>query len=345
MNLRDTTALLEWYKKEKRDLPWRNTNDPYAIWLSEVILQQTRVDQGMAYYHKLLGHYPTVNDLANAHQDEVLSLWQGLGYYSRGRNLHATAKKIQELGNFPSTYTSLLELKGIGPYTAAAIASFAFGERVAVLDGNVFRVITRFLASDLPIDKGTTRKTFQSLLNEWIPTHAPADFNQAMMELGATVCTPKNPKCSECPLANNCAAFSEGTVLNFPIKASKTKVEPLFLYYAAIEMPSGYIVNKRTESGVWAGLFDFPFVESKVPLSEEEVLLEFQQRFPSTQNATWKKDSFYTHVLSHRKISAQFFSCLCRNMSDEFPSTKTTEELLNTGISALLMKYVKEIHI
>ena len=345
MNLRDTTALLEWYKKEKRDLPWRNTNDPYAIWLSEVILQQTRVDQGMAYYHKLLGHYPTVNDLANAHQDEVLSLWQGLGYYSRGRNLHATAKKIQELGNFPSTYTSLLELKGIGPYTAAAIASFAFNERVAVLDGNVFRVITRFLASDLPIDKGTTRKAFQLLLNEWIPAHAPADFNQATMELGATVCTPKNPKCSECPLANNCKAFSEGTVLNFPIKASKTKVEPLFLYYAAIETSSGYLVNKRPESGVWAGLFDFPFVESKIPLSEEEVLLEFQQRFPSTRNSTWKKDSFYTHVLSHRKISAQFFSCLCRNMSDEFPSTKTAEELLNTGISALLMKYVKEIHI
>jgi A/G-specific adenine glycosylase len=345
MNSRDTTALLEWYNKEKRDLPWRNTNDPYAIWLSEVILQQTRVDQGMAYYHKLLGHYPSVNDLANAHQDEVLSLWQGLGYYSRGRNLHATAKKIQELGNFPSTYTSLLELKGIGPYTAAAIASFAFNERVAVLDGNVFRVITRFLASNLPIDKGTTRKTFQSLLNGWIPAHAPADFNQAMMELGATVCSPKSPKCLECPLANNCKAFSYATVFNFPVKASKTKVEPLFLYYAAIETPSGYIVKKRPERGVWAGLYDFPFVESKIPMSEEEVLLEFQERFPSTQNTTWKKDSFYTHELSHRKISAQFFSCLCRNMPDEFPSTKTTEQLLNTGISALLMKYVKEIHI
>jgi A/G-specific adenine glycosylase len=336
---------LEWYNKEKRDLPWRNTNDPYAIWLSEVILQQTRVDQGMAYYHKLLGRYPTVNELANAPIDEVLSLWQGLGYYSRGRNLHATAKKIQELGNFPSTYTSLLELKGIGPYTAAAIASFAFHECVAVLDGNVFRVITRFLASNLPIDKVATRKVFQLLLNEWIPEYAPADFNQATMELGATVCTPKNPNCAQCPLAPNCAAFSENTVLNFPVKASKTKVESLFLYYAALETPSGYLVQKRPETGVWAGLYDFPFVESKVPLTEEEVLLEFQKRFPSTQNATWKKDNFYTHVLSHRKISAQFFNCLCRNMSEDFPSTKTTEELLNTGISALLMKYVKEIHI
>ena len=345
MNSRDTAALLEWYEKEKRDLPWRNTSDPYAIWLSEVILQQTRVDQGMAYYYKLLGHYPTVSDLANAHQDEVLSLWQGLGYYSRGRNLHATAKKIQELRNFPSTYTSLLELKGIGPYTAAAIASFAFHERVAVLDGNVFRVITRFLASDLPIDKGPTRKTFQLMLNGWIPEHAPADFNQAMMELGAMICTPKNPKCSDCPLAPNCRAFSAGSVLHFPVKASKTKVEPLFLYYAAIATQSGFVVKKRPESGVWAGLYDFPFIESKVPLSEEEVLLEFQERFPSLQNATWKNDSFYTHVLSHRKISVQFFSCLCRNMSEEFPSTKTTEELLKTGISALLMKYVREIHI
>ena len=345
MNSRDTTALLKCYNREKRDLPWRNTSDPYAIWLSEVILQQTRVDQGMAYYHKLLGHYPTVNDLANAPIDEVLSLWQGLGYYSRGRNLHATAKKIQELGKFPSTYTSLLELKGIGPYTAAAIASFAFNERVAVLDGNVFRVITRFLASDLPIDKGPTRKTFQSLLNEWIPAHAPADFNQAMMELGATVCTPKNPKCTDCPLATNCEAFSAQTVLNFPVKASKTKVEPLFLYYAALETPAGVMVKKRPESGVWAGLYDFPFVESKVPLSEEEVLLEFQKRFPSTQNATWKKDNFYTHVLSHRKISAQFFNCLCRNMSDENYTPKTSEELLSTGISALLMKYMKERHI
>jgi A/G-specific adenine glycosylase len=345
MNSRDTAALLSWYTNEKRDLPWRNTNDPYAIWLSEVILQQTRVDQGMAYYHKLLGHYPTVNELANAPQDEVLSLWQGLGYYSRGRNLHATAKKIQILGKFPSTYTSLLELKGIGPYTAAAIASFAFNERVAVLDGNVFRVVSRFLASDMPIDKGPTRKAFQLLLNEWIPEHAPADFNQAMMELGATVCTPKNPKCSDCPLASNCSAFSAGTVLNFPVKASKTKVEPLFLYYAAIEVQSGFVVKKRPESGVWAGLYDFPFVESKVSLTEEEVVLEFQKRFPSTQKATWKRDRFYTHVLSHRKISAQFFSCLCQNMSVEFPSTKTTEELLNTGISALLMKYIKEIHI
>ena len=345
MNSRDTTALLAWYTREKRDLPWRNTNDPYAIWLSEVILQQTRVDQGMAYYHKLLGHYPNVNDLANAPIDEVLSLWQGLGYYSRGRNLHATAKKIQDLGNFPSTYTSLLELKGIGPYTAAAIASFAFHERVAVLDGNVFRVITRFLGYDLPIDKGTTRKTFQSLLNEWIPTHAPADFNQAMMELGATVCTPKNTKCTDCPLAPNCAAFRAGTVLNFPVKASKTKVEPLFLYYAAIETQYGFMVKKRPESGVWAGLYDFPFLESKVALTEEEVLLEFQKRFPSTQNATWKKDNFYTHVLSHRKISAQFFNCLCRNMSDENYAPKTSEELLSTGISALLMKYVKERHI
>jgi len=345
MNSRDTAALLEWYNREKRDLPWRNTSDPYAIWLSEVILQQTRVDQGMAYYHKLLGHYPVVNDLANAPVDEVLSLWQGLGYYSRGRNLHTTAKKIQELGKFPSTYTSLLELKGIGPYTAAAIASFAFNERVAVLDGNVFRVITRFLASDLPIDKGPTRKTFQSFLNEWIPEHAPADFNQAMMELGATVCTPKYPKCSDCPLVPNCAAYSQGTVLNFPVKASKTKVEPLYLYYAAVETPSGYAVNKRPESGVWAGLYDFPFVESKVALSEEEVLLEFQQRFPSTQNSTWKKDEGYTHVLSHRKISAQFFSCLCQNMSEEFPSTKTSEELLKTGISALLMKYIRKVHI
>ena len=345
MNSRDITALLEWYNKEKRDLPWRNTTDPYAIWLSEVILQQTRVDQGMSYYHKLLGQYPTVNDLANAPIDEVLSLWQGLGYYSRGRNLHGTAKKIQMLGNFPSTYTSLLELKGIGPYTAAAIASFAFHERVAVLDGNVFRVVTRFLASDMPIDKGPTREAFQLLLNEWIPEKAPADFNQAMMELGALVCTPKNPKCAKCPLAPNCAAYSAGTVLNFPVKASKTKVEPLFLYYAAIETPSGFIVNKRPESGVWAGLFDFPFVESKVPLSEEEVLLEFQKRFPSTRNSTWKKDKAYKHVLSHRKISAQFFSCLCPNMPNEFPSTKTSEELLKTGISALLMKYMKEVHI
>jgi A/G-specific adenine glycosylase len=345
MNSRDTAALLKWYNREKRDLPWRNTSDPFAIWLSEVILQQTRVDQGMAYYHKLLAHYPTVNNLANAPIDEVLSLWQGLGYYSRGRNLHATAKKIQELGNFPSTYTSLLELKGIGPYTAAAIASFAFNERVAVLDGNVFRVITRFLASDLPIDKGTTRKTFQSLLNAWIPAHAPADFNQATMELGATVCTPKNPKCTDCPLAPNCAAYSAQTVSNFPVKASKTKVESLFLYYAALETNSGFMVKKRPESGVWAGLYDFPFVESKVPLTEEEVLLEFQKRFPSTQNATWKKDHFYKHVLSHRKISAQFFNCLCRNMSDENYAPKTTEELLSTGISALLMKYMKERHI
>ena len=339
---RDVTALINWYQREKRDLPWRNTRDPYLIWLSEVILQQTRVEQGLPYYQRFQEFFPTVSDLAKASQDEVLACWQGLGYYSRGRNLHATAQLIHQQGQFPASYQSLLELKGIGPYTAAAIASFAFHESVAVLDGNVFRVVSRFLADSSPIDSTATRKKFQLLLNEWIAfTQHPHLFNQATMELGALVCTPKNPKCNECPLQSHCEAFAKNTVTNYPVKKGKTKVVPLHLYYAVVKKDDLFFVVKRPEQGIWAGLFDFPSVESE---DNTDAILQLTQQL-NLKDVSWMEGKTLNHVLSHRKITAHFHETICDFIPTENGIWKSSEELVRSGVSALLKKYVQTTHI
>lgn len=257
-------ALAHWYAEHGRALPWRESSDPYKIWLSEIMLQQTRIDQGTGYYLRFIERFPTVHDLAEADHDTVMKMWEGLGYYSRARNLHHTAKVIsQEMnGKFPNHWSELIKLKGIGPYTARAIGSIAFGNAAAVIDGNVFRVLTRYLADFSPIDVPQTRKTFQELLDKWISGTDPAVFNQAIMDLGAMVCTPKKPQCAFCPLQGHCKAYREGCTTELPVKVKKLKRKTQHLHFFLIGNQEGQLlVQKRPMTGIWAGLWEIPSLE------------------------------------------------------------------------------------
>lgn len=261
--------LAQWYQFYKRDLPWRNTNNPYLIWLSEVILQQTRVAQGLPYYEKFAAGYPSVIDLAAASEQEVLRMWQGLGYYSRARNMHATARVIAEQynGKFPDNYADLLKLKGIGPYTAAAIASFAYNEPVAVVDGNVFRVLSRIygIADDIASHKG---KQFfgqyaQRLLQESLFKVEPSVYNQAIMEFGAIHCTPAAPACSTCIFRQYCYAYANDMQAQLPVKEKRVKVKQRNLIYFIFEYEGQILVKERGHGDIWQGLYDFPMVEER----------------------------------------------------------------------------------
>lgn len=263
--------LIDWYLQNKRELPWRKTQDPYRIWLSEIILQQTRVEQGMPYYFKFTEAYPHIQNLAEAPQDDVLKLWQGLGYYSRARNLHATAQKVAfELdGKFPDTYKEIKKLKGIGDYTASAIASICFDEATAVVDGNVYRVLSRVFGIDTPIDSTAGKKEFKALAQQLIDPKDPANFNQAIMEFGATQCKPKNPYCLHCPFQHDCAAYASGKIDDLPVKQGKTKVRDRFFNYVLVLGPSGETILKQRENkGIWRGLFEFPLLETEMLLKE-----------------------------------------------------------------------------
>ncbi len=289
--------IISWYRANPRDLPWRGTSDPYKIWLSEIILQQTRVVQGLPYYYAFVEAYPTVKDLALAPEAEVLRLWQGLGYYSRARNLHACAKHIWHGlgGKFPNDYQSLLLLKGVGSYTAAAISSFAFGEAKAVVDGNVFRVLARYFGIGTDIASGRAKKEFEALANLLIPHDKPGEFNQAMMDFGSRQCVPANPDCPSCPVRASCVAFQQGLVRQLPVKINKTKVRERSLHYFVIRCGEDWVWKKRTAGDIWEGLHDFPHSEnasaSLGKISEAKPSL-----FP-------KK---YRHILSHQKLNASF---------------------------------------
>ena len=256
--------LITWYEANGRDLPWRRTKDPYKIWLSEIMLQQTRIDQGLGYYLRFTERFPTVHDLAAADHDEVMKYWEGLGYYSRARNLHHTAKVVSQErgGQFPDTWQELIKLKGIGPYTARAIGSIAFGNKAAVIDGNVFRVLSRLRADFSPIDLPETRRNFQEILDAWVQDIDAAQFNQAIMDLGAMVCTPKKPQCPFCPLAQQCKSNAEGIAEQLPVKAKKTKRKTQHLNFFLVGLDEGKVlVRRRPMSGIWAGLWEIPSVE------------------------------------------------------------------------------------
>lgn len=270
--LNPALPLLHWYAREARDLPWRLTRDPYKIWLSEVILQQTRVDQGLNYYLKFIERFPTVQDLANTDTDTLMKYWEGLGYYSRARNLHHTAKIIaSELdGAFPNDYRELLKLKGIGPYTARAIGSLAFDNVTGVLDGNVFRVLSRYLADDSPIDLPSTRNAFQAQLDTWIAEatlnladpQLPGKFNQGMMDLGSMVCTPRKPACDICPLNTECQAFARETVALFPVKAKRLQRKTVWHHFYLVGVDQGILyVQRRPSQGLWPNLWEIPNLE------------------------------------------------------------------------------------
>ncbi|MFM7643352.1 MAG: A/G-specific adenine glycosylase [Sphingomonadales bacterium] len=291
-------ALQNWYVLNKRDLPWRHTQDPYAIWLSEIILQQTRVDQGLPYYQRFISNFPTVHVLAAATQQEVLNLWQGLGYYSRGRNLHATAQQIiaEYNGFFPVTYQQLLKLKGVGPYTAAAIASFAFDLPHAVVDGNVLRVLSRYFGIDLPINSSEGKVVFEHMANELLDRHAPALHNQAIMEFGALQCKPVSPNCKWCPVSDSCAAFKENKVEILPIKLKKTKIkERFFVYHVIVNQQHRIAFQQRGPKDIWEGLFEFPLRE-----------FEDQQKVAAYLHNKKTIGRPFKHVLTHQKITAHF---------------------------------------
>ncbi len=268
-----SNKLIAWYLQNKREMPWRKTKDPYKIWLSEIILQQTRVAQGLPYYLAFTEAYPTVSDLAAASEEDVLKRWQGLGYYSRGRNLHAAAQYIvNELhSEFPNTYDDLKKLKGVGDYTASAIASIAFNEPTAVVDGNVYRVLSRVFGIDTPINSTSGIKEFKVLAQELIDVERPADFNQAIMEFGAIQCKPQNPYCLHCIFNDRCVALQQNKIATLPVKIKKTKVKTRYLNYLVIrDKNEQTILKQRTGKGIWQGLYEFPFKETEDVVKEKE---------------------------------------------------------------------------
>jgi len=302
-------ALLQWYPINKRELPWRNTQNPYIIWLSEIILQQTRVAQGLPYFHKFSEKYPTVIDLANAPDEDVLRMWQGLGYYSRARNLHACAKQVASRpgGLFPDNYSDLLKLKGVGTYTAAAIASFAYKEKVAVVDGNVFRVLSRHfgLSEDIGSPKG--KKAFESLANLLIPAEQPDQFNQAIMEFGALQCIPKNPDCEVCPLKKSCYARKQDMVNLLPVKEKKVKIRIRNFVYYHIRCGNHLVVKKRGGKDIWEGLHDFPMQEVDSLETFKIRHSIFYEDFTTIQaEINCNPEINYKHILTHQRIFSTF---------------------------------------
>ena len=260
-----TVTLLNWYARHGRTLPWRETADPYPIWLSEVILQQTRIQQGMAYWERFMSRFPTVEVLAAADEDEVLRLWQGLGYYSRARNLHTAARQIVAMGGFPRTIEGIRSLKGVGDYTAAAIGSFAFGLPAAAIDGNAYRVLARHFGIDTPINTTEGKKVFAALSAELLPRDRAADYNQAMMDFGATWCMPTSPRCGECPFAESCVALREGRVGLLPVKEKKTKIQTRHLAYVYIRCQGMTAIRRRGAGDIWQGLWELPTMPALNP--------------------------------------------------------------------------------
>ena len=307
--------LLSWYAENGRQLPWRETHDPYKIWISEVVLQQTRVEQGLPYYLRLTNRFPTVADLAEAKEDEVLKYWQGLGYYSRARNLHAAAKHVCNNlnGHMPATYEGLKALKGVGDYTAADIAALAYGLPHAAIDGNGYRVLARVFGINTPIDSTQGKKEFAQLGAELVSQSKPGEFNQGLMDLGATVCTPKNPQCESCPLTDKCHAQQHNKWLELPVKEKKTKVHDRFFYYFHITLPDGRIlVKQRKDKDIWIGLFDYPMVESQSALEQAELFSskEFKQLKKRMKGLTVTGEGkSLKHQLSHQTLHATLFFC------------------------------------
>lgn len=287
-------TIISWFQENGRALPWRETKDPYAIWLSEIILQQTRIAQGWEYWERFMAQYPKVEDLAAASEDEVLRLWQGLGYYSRARNLHAAAKQIVALGKFPDTLEDIKALKGVGDYTAAAIGSFAFDIPAAVVDGNVYRVLSRYFGIDTPINSTQGKKEFAALAQSLIPASDAAAYNQGMMDFGAIQCTPQSPRCLLCPLAETCVALREGRVEDLPVKLKTLKVQTRRLAYIYIRCNGEIAIHRRGEGDIWQGLWE-PYNVSVLPA------------LPTFDAPLVLKAKDVKHVLTHRILLADFY--------------------------------------
>ena len=332
-------TLLKWFREHGRDLPWRQTRDPYAIWLSEIILQQTQVKQGWDYWLRFMRRWPTVADLAAATEDEVLREWQGLGYYSRARNLHAAAKQVFARGGFPTTIEGLRQLKGVGDYTAAAIGSFAFGLPAAVVDGNVYRVLARHYGIATPINTTEGKHEFAALAQSLLPEAEASAYNQAIMDFGATQCTPQSPDCDTCPLQETCAAFREGRIGELPVKRRTLKVKERRLTYVYIRCQGMTAIHRRPAGDIWQGLYE--------PLCVEGSNLSPLSSLPSPLSSLLsplKKN--VKHVLTHRVIYADFYLL----ETDERPTLPDgylwvrEEDVADYGVPRLVEKLLEEIH-
>ncbi len=299
-----------WYLENKRDLPWRNSDNPYYIWLSEIILQQTRVAQGLPYFLRFSEAFPTVFDLASASEDEVLKLWQGLGYYSRARNLHAAAKMVVSDydGEFPKTYKELIKLKGVGVYTASAVASFASNEPVAVVDGNVYRMLARIFGIFTPINSSAGEKEFKQLADSLLNVKDASTHNQAIMEFGALCCTPKKPKCIECPFQQNCYSYKEQVVMELPVKLNKTKVKKRYFTYYIIKDTKKMWMHKRGPKDIWQGLYQFPLVVSEKVLEQRDVEKQASKLLGKNCSVVrLVQQNEKAHKLSHQHLFASFY--------------------------------------
>ena len=314
-----TEILLDWYADNKRDLPWRDTKNPYLIWISEIILQQTRVVQGYEYFLRFIRRFPDVETLASATEDEVLKYWQGLGYYSRARNLHSAAKSMNN--KFPESYQEVRALKGVGDYTAAAICSIAYDMPYAVVDGNVYRVLSRYWGIDTPIDSTEGKKLFAALADEMLDKSRPAAYNQAIMDFGAIQCTPQSPGCMFCPLADGCVALSKGLVMKLPVKQHKPKVSNRYFNYIYVRMGACTFIHKRTDDDIWKNLFELPLIETEKDLSEEDFYASplFRSLFVEGEIPVVRSIlRNVKHVLSHRVIYTNFYEVVLPENSRSF---------------------------
>ena len=343
------TALLAWYHEHQRLLPWRETRDPYLIWVSEVILQQTRVVQGLDYYYRFVERFPSVDRLAEADIDDVLSLWQGLGYYSRARNMHKAARKVvSELGGvFPSDYATLLSLPGVGDYTAAAVSSFAVNAPHAAVDGNLLRVISRLTASEIPIDTPQGKRFVKHYVEELIALGRSAEVNQSLMELGALCCMPREAKCNECPLANNCAVAGTGRELSLPQKSRKTAVKSRYMLYLLVESSEGKLWIKRREGkDIWHSLYEFPLYESSEPIDPKRVgeVVERVWGCYTVGSLTGEFRS-YVHRLTHRVLYITVLKAKIKEGKSPFKGfiEVRKEEIANYGMPIILTKAMEEL--
>ena len=292
--------ILQWYDLNARDLPWRKTKNPYKIWICEIVLQQTRVEQGKNHYIRFIERFPNVEALANADTDEVLLYWKGLGYYSRALNLHKAAKQVMEDfgGRFPNTFDEILHLKGVGKYTAAAISSICFDENIPAVDGNFYRVLSRIFADDYDVSSPKAYQYFYELSKLIMPEKQPGDFNQAMMDIGSEICKPKNPNCEICPVQQDCLAYASGKVLNFPVKTKKIKAQDLKLHYYYIASDGNFLVKQRDDSFIWKKLYDFP----------EEI--------PQEMEALVTEEVKIAHKLTHKNLEISISKVLINNIED-----------------------------
>lgn len=336
-------VLIQWYLQNDRDLPWRKTKNPYFIWLSEIILQQTRVAQGMPYYLTFVKEFPTVFDLAKASEKDVLKLWQGLGYYSRARNLHFAAKQVvNDFGGvFPDTYEKIIKLKGIGDYTASAISSICFQEPNAVVDGNVYRVLARCFNMDTAINSSKGIKEFKALAQELIDVTQPGTFNQAIMEFGALHCKPQNPLCNTCPLSGSCLGLKHKTIKELPFKEKKLKIKKRYFNYLVLKSATEKtILTERKGKGIWQGLFEFPLIETDYLVSEESIVntKEFKRLFSNKASISLFNEKEIVHKLSHQHLHTKFWIVQDEDVSNDMISWSRIEEY---PVPILISNFIK----